>query len=396
MAGWQERLARLASRVEETLDQHKERLGSRTGEPRPARIEAYRGFGSADRAFVKGRVLRGRPVPPGRANDPLLLNLAGMIQRFESDEVPGARVRVRFPGGEHEVVADEEGFFEAWVDPRPAFGAGRLWHELELELVHPREDGPLRVPGPVLVPPPQSAFGVISDIDDTVVRTDATHLVKMLRNTFLGNARTRVPFPGVAAFYRALQQGMGETPFNPIFYVSSSPWNLHDVLSEFLTLQKIPVGPLMLRDWGLSRSEGLPTGHGTHKLAQIRRVMDLYPALPFLLIGDSGQEDPEIYHQVVHDYPDRVLAVYIRNVTARPERADAVRALGDEVERAGSTLLLADDTLAAARHAAGRGWITPAAVAEIEAECAGEMPDEAPEPGAARVNESLSTTEPPA
>jgi phosphatidate phosphatase APP1 len=179
--------------------------------------------------------------------------------------------------------------------------------------------------------------------------------------------------------------------FNPVFYVSSSPWNLHDLLSEFLTVQKIPLGPLMLRDWGLTPGEGLPTGHGIHKLAQIRRVMDLFPALPFLLIGDSGQEDPEIYHRVVHDYPDRILAVYIRNVTPRPERVEAIRALAAEVEAAGSTLLLADDTEAAARHSCDAGWITPQALAEVVSDAHTERPTETATPETKRANERVST-----
>jgi phosphatidate phosphatase APP1 len=230
---------------------------------------------------------------------------------------------------------------------------------------------------------------VISDLDDTVVQTGATSLLRMARTVFLSNARTRLPFPGVAAFYRALQHGAGESPFNPVFYVSSSPWNLHDLLTEFLVLRKIPLGPLMLRDWGISAQEALPTGHAGHKLEAIRRILDLFPALPFLLIGDSGQEDPEIYHRVVHDHPDRILAVYIRNVTPRPERAAAIRALAEEVEAAGSTLLLDDDTLGAARHAAERGWITPAALEEVAAESRAEHRD-TPD-GTDSANRALST-----
>jgi phosphatidate phosphatase APP1 len=107
----------------------------------------------------------------------------------------------------------------------------------------------------------------------------------------------------------------------------------------------------MLRDWGMNAGETLATRHAGHKLGAIRRILDLFPALPFILIGDSGQEDPEIYHRVVHDYPDRIQAVYIRNVTPHPERLGSIKKLADEVEKAGSTLLLTDDTLAAARHA---------------------------------------------
>src|SRR6185436_18710596 len=106
------------------------------------------------------------------------------------------------------------------------------------------------------------------------------------------------------------------------------------------------------RDWGVSSVDPGEGGHAGHKTRHIQTILELYPTLPFILVGDSGQEDPEIYHQAVHDHPDRVLAVYIRNVNRRPERIEAIRTLAAEVEKAGSTLILADDTLAAARHAA--------------------------------------------
>jgi phosphatidate phosphatase APP1 len=181
----------------------------------------------------------------------------------------------------------------------------------------------------------------------------------------LENARTRLPFPGVAAFYRALERGARGTGANPIFYVSSSPWNLHDVIVDFLDAQNIPAGPMLLRDWDLGR-EMMHTRD--YKLAQIREILATYPALPFILVGDSGQQDPEIYGNVVGEFPGRVLAIYIRNVSPHPERSVAIRALAEQVTAHGSTLLLADDTLAAARHAAAHGWIDDAALAEIGAE----------------------------
>ena len=386
MPDWKRTLLTFAHKLETKIDEQRYKHAlERAG----ARIDAYRGFGCPDRAYLKGRVLRGSPIPPAQDTHGVLRNAFYMFQRLESDEVPGAHVRVVHPGGEVTVTADEEGYFEAWIRPRPEFAANALWHTVQLELVLPASDPPYRTDAQVLVPPPETAFGVISDLDDTVIKTGATSLLRMARTTFFANAATRVPFPGVAAFYRALQHGAGETPFNPIFYVSSSPWNLHDLLTEFMTIQKIPIGPLLLRDWGLNAQESLPTGHASHKLEGIRRILDLFPALPFILIGDSGQEDPEIYHRVVHDHPDRILAVYIRNVTPHPRRRDAILKLAEEVEHAGSTLLLTDDTHAAAKHAAAQGWITAQALTEVAADVAAEH--RVPPSGTESVNRALST-----
>lgn len=368
MADWGERLSRFAARMESKLGEQRGKLAFGGG--RPVRIEAYRGFGRGDRVWVKARVLRGSPVPRPRPGDSVWLNLSSAIQRFESDEIPGARVRVSYPGGEQIVTSDREGYVTTWITPDPPFSGADPWHSVSLELVEGQGEPAFRTQARVLVPPPSARFGVISDLDDTVIRTDVASRVRMMKNVFLANAHTRAPFPGVAAFYRALERGSGAYAHNPVFYVSSSPWNLFDFLADFLELRKIPAGPFLLRDWGLPPSGAVPGGHAGHKSAYIRMILDLFPALPFILIGDSGQEDPEIYHRAVHDHPGRILAVYIRNVSRAPGRAEAIRALADEVERAGSTLVLADDTPAAARHAAARGWIAPDALAEVERDAA--------------------------
>jgi phosphatidate phosphatase APP1 len=169
----------------------------------------------------------------------------------------------------------------------------------------------------------------------------------------LENARTRLPFAGVAAFYRALHEGTGGA-HNPIFYVSSSPWNLYDVITGFLEAEEIPAGPLLLRDWDLGLSL---LRNEAHKSAHIREILETYPGLRFILVGDSTQEDPEIYARVVAAHPGRILAAYIRNVEPHPERSAKIAALAEAVEAAGSTLVLADDTLTAASHAAAHGWI---------------------------------------
>src|SRR5690606_19421099 len=217
----------------------------------------------------------------------------------------------------------------------------------------------------VLAPPASARFGVISDLDDTVIRTDATSLVRMLRATLFHNAHTRLPFEGVAAFYRALHDGATRGEANPVFYVSSSPWNLFDLLVEFLQVRGIPLGPVMLRDWGISSATPLPTAHGPHKRSHIAQILSFYPHLPFLLIGDSGQEDPEIYRDIGAAHPERVLAIYIRNVARDPLRRKAVDALAKKVRSAGGTMVIAEDTYEAANHAAEHGWIDPARLAEI-------------------------------
>ena len=372
MADWRRVLVHLVANAEERFDELKYRLVYALGGPDPIKIVPYRGYGNRQRLYLKGRVLEDQGIIESRDNDSLWNNLVNMYRRIESDEVPHAHLKARFQEVEQDVLADEEGMFDVCLTPRYPLPADRIWHQVELELVEPlspKQSGPVRAIGQVLVPPPSARLGVISDIDDTVIEADVAHLLSLARNVFLGNAHTRLPFPGVAALYRALFHGPQGDATNPIFYVSSSPWNLYDLLSQFFQLHEIPIGPvLFLRNYGISEESIFPLHHREHKLGIIRQMLDYYPDLPFILVGDSGQEDPEIYAEVVALYPQRILAIYIRNVSLERARSESIRELAARVAEAGSTLILADDSLAMAEHAAAQGWISPAALKDIRAE----------------------------
>jgi phosphatidate phosphatase APP1 len=191
----------------------------------------------------------------------------------------------------------------------------------------------------------------------------------MMRIVLLNSAQTRVPFPGVAAFYHALRNGMPGAGPNPIFYVSNSPWNLYDLLDEFIEIHRFPAGPLLLQAWGRSRALLAGTSLPKLKLDRVRLLFDLYPDLPFILIGDSGERDPEIYRDVARAYPGRVRAVYIRHVHNRA-RAGAIAAIAADLQALSVPLLLARNTVLPAEHAAESGLIDPATLPAIRADVA--------------------------
>ena len=83
-----------------------------------------------------------------------------------------------------------------------------------------------------------------------------------------------------------------------------------------------------------------------------------------ILVGDAGEEDPEIYSQVIQSFPSRILSVYIRNVKHDPKRVDDIRRLADQVESYGSMLVFAEDAQAMAGHAAQQGWIVSSAASQ--------------------------------
>jgi phosphatidate phosphatase APP1 len=356
--GWRDDIGKLAGEFLGDAQRIGEWALSRTG-PGLYDIVPYRGYGTSTRVLVQGRAIKARNIGIPGEHDTMLANLYNTFKRMDSDPVRHARVRVTIGGVDRVLDADDEGYFREWLDlPQPLTGDSP-WENVQYQLVSPLlpVQPDVRGVGRVRIPRPGSQFGVISDLDDTVIQSRVSNFLQAVRTIMLGNARTRLPFEGVAEFYRALEKGGDGQRQNPIFYVSSSPWNIYDVIHEFLILQKIPDGPILLRDWDVDLAALHSSRLRAHKEPLIEEILALFPSLQFILIGDTSQHDPEIYREVVARHPGRILAIYIRDVTLNEARSAAVTSLAAEVEKAGSSLILAPDTAAAQVHAAAHGWI---------------------------------------
>ncbi len=319
------------------------RAGSRS--PAHFRIEPYVGHGGAEGVVVRGRVLDDpRPLPAVKGEG-VGAALLRTLRDFLTDELPGVPLRVTVADATVEVVTDAEGYFITRVRPDPDL-LTTPWTTGTVELGGDYRGltGTHRTPLEVRVPAPSARFGILSDIDDTVLQTGVQRVGHMVRQTLTGSALTRTPFPGAPEFYRDLAAGV-----NPVFYVSSSPWNLHTFLVAFLRHRAFPLGPVLLRDL-----LGTDSGRG-QKADRIHEVLDLHPDLPFVLIGDSAEQDPEIYAEVVRRCPGRVLAVFIREVRLDPGDGRVERVSGawaDDVP-----FVLAADTDDVRRHATRLGLV---------------------------------------
>lgn len=337
-------LKRTLHRAAHALDRQLDRR-RRLAPPGRVIISPYRGFGRGHEMLVRGRVLVQKDVTRTAGAEPLWRSVVNTYRRFASDEIAGARVRATYRDAVVETVSDDEGHFQILITPRE-LANHTLWHEVGLEL----PDHNSTCVAHALIPSAAAQYAVISDIDDTVVVTNATSLVGMARSV-IRNAASRLPFEGVADLYRALHRDV-----NPIFYVSSSPWNLYELLHEFMDLNGIPHGPMLLQDWGIDEKTMILASHEEHKLAQINTLLDFYPELKFVLIGDSGQHDPEIYLRVIQAHPNRVLAAFIRDVT--PDLRDhAVAAILKQSNAAGVEMLYVRDSSEALVHARRIGLV---------------------------------------
>lgn len=351
----------LLAEAETRIDGAREALRRTRPGPAEALVQVYGGHGNQSESVVRGRLLEARPLPPATPEDSVWRNLVSTFARLESDEIPGATVRVDAGGGVSiDVETDEEGYFEARFATPPG---ETMWRSAEATVVAaPPPFGPgAQGMGPYQVPVVGTDFGIISDIDDTILETDATNLVRMIRTTLTRNAHTRRSFQGVSTFYR----GLATAPAGhsrPFFYVSSSPWNLFDFLTEFLALNEIPGGTLLLKDYGLTADHLLGPDHVTHKRGHILEVLDLHPELTFVLVGDSGQDDAKVYADIVADRPGRIRAVYLRDVVEN--RADVREAVA-RIADAGVPAVLGRDTHAMATSAAETGLIAADVVAAL-------------------------------
>ncbi len=348
--------------ADDHMDAMWRRVDARLGRGKPRHLAAYRGYADARGVELIGRVLAEEPLGGPLEDANWWHNLLETYRRFESDEVPDAPLRLQYRGSSLDIRSDHEGYWHG-VFESPGAMSEPLWDNAIASLA----DGTLATPQPVLQIGPQARVGVISDIDDTILQSSITDWKTAAQLTFLHNARTRKPLEGVAALYRALQGN-----HNPIFYVSSSPWNLYDLLEDFMELNGIPFGPIHLRDLGTDPGKFIKTaGHG-HKLERAIHLIERFPDLRWLLLGDSGQADAELYAEAARTYGHRIAAIYIRDVD--PD-ADSIRDSGVDVHighvaGTGVPMLRVANSAAIARHAASLGLLDASKIPAVDREVA--------------------------
>ena len=246
-------------------------------------------------------------------------------KRFESDEIKHALLQVKLPDDRVlKVTTDSHGYYRLDND---ILGLDKLaneegWVEYEVSYAEEHKGRIIqennKFIGKLLIAPSNAEFGVISDIDDTILHTGVVSSMKwqVIYNTIFRPAGRRVPLKGAAGFYRKLHNGKQGNAANPIFYVSHSPWNLYRYLEYFLNANMFPKGPILLRSFRniLRRKR---KGEKPQKQKEILRIMATYPDLHFILIGDSGEKDPVIYMEIADQFPERIKAIYLRGVESK-------------------------------------------------------------------------------
>jgi phosphatidate phosphatase APP1 len=291
------RAARIEDRVHGLVEA---RLVARGWSPH---LTPYVGYGGAGWVRVLARVLLAPPRTPREARP----ERRGW-RRFTSVSADGIEVTVRVGGRTHVVTSGRDGY----VDVRLPCDLPPGWATAELSVGStPPVAARLRIVDP------GTTFGMVSDVDDTVIVTMLPKPLRAFRNAFLERESARKAVPGMARLYADIMEAH---PDAVVVYLSTGAWNTAGALGDFLERHGYPPGPLLLTDWGPT-AEGWFRSGPAHKHAQLERLFADLPQVRWLLVGDDGQHDPTIYAEAAETHPDRVHAIAIRRLSVGEQLA---------------------------------------------------------------------------
>ncbi|PRP67459.1 App1 family protein [Nonlabens agnitus] len=331
-------------------------------------IDVFRTYSGDFHLYVRGRALEDQPLKLYEQQT-FYQTLRNTWRAFKTDEIRRVPVRLTLPNGNFfEAITDSEGYFlfdiqtktdlqeiadeEGYVpitisfdEKNSAFAKAKSEQRISIN----------KFTGETLVPPSTTAYGVISDIDDTIMKTGVTSFLKLrvAFNTFFKNFDQRSPFKDAASFYQLLHRGPSGKDQNPMFYLSNSPWNLYRYLEKFVDFHGFPKGPILLRDFP-TPWDRTPKKKRPHKEHELINILKHYPDQQFILIGDAGEHDTTYYTNAATEYPERVKAIYIRAVNHSKKMA-AIKEMADAFEIC--PVLLVKESSEAIKHARGMGWI---------------------------------------
>lgn len=224
-------------------------------------------------------------------------------RNFFTVGLAGVPMTVRVDGRSHDVRSGRGGYLDTLLASDLPAG----WHDIPLRVAgRPDTSAAVRVVGP------DERLGLVSDIDDTVMITALPRPLLAFWNTFVVKETKRRPVPGMASLYHRL---LADDPNALVVYLSTGAWNVAPAIARFLDRHGYPRGPLLMTDWGPTPEGWFRSGRA-HKHRELRRLVADLPQLRWVLVGDDGQHDPELYEDLADDAPGALRMVLIRRLSA--------------------------------------------------------------------------------
>ncbi|WAC12304.1 App1 family protein [Dyadobacter pollutisoli] len=284
-------------------------------------LKLYRGYANKKELVVFGHVVKKYPSGDHKYTRNGFRYARTIIELFSIKTIPFLKVVLKVGDLVAETIAEADGYFRFQVPFHESMASG--WHTYEV-IVDDEINGKkyYAASKEEFFLPYKSSYGIISDIDDTFLISHSRRSFRKLFVLLSRNVQARKPFDDVVKHYQLLSFASRAHPqkdSNIFFYVSSSEWNLYDMIVRFAELNGLPKAVLKLKKIKSGLDDFVMTGGGshTHKLRKIHNIINFYPELQFILVGDDSQKDPEIYEEVCQTFPTSIRAVYIRQTRKR-------------------------------------------------------------------------------
>lgn len=275
-------------------------------------IRLYRTYGTEQAVYLKGRVIQPEDTRAPGSEDSSWTNLIRNLKEISVKEVAGVKIQLTLNGKRVNMVSDAEGMFQAATPLFAPLPQGLL--SLKAELAPGQNYKAEAVTAQLVIQGQHdSSLAVISDIDDTIKKSDVSNKLAAAKKLLLGNPYKAEAIPGTAALYQRLEALDGKQD-GDIFYLSGSPMNLADQIYSFMDLQAFPYGAVELKKWGFEAGDDNPIKQEAYKQDKLRQIFSAFPERRFLLFGDSSEKDAEIYTAIAKEFPGRVQAIFINNV----------------------------------------------------------------------------------
>ena len=272
-------------------------------------LQLYRGYANEQELIVMGHVFKTLYDYDFQKKN--FKNATSIVNLFRIKTIKNFDVYLKYEGQEIHTKTLDDGYFKFCIPLKKESHFG--WIEYEVSIKHKNEI--ITVKGS-FIRPHKGNLGIISDIDDTFLISHTHNIFRKIYILLFKSVNDRKVFKDVVPHYQALSSAgrNNKDEQNAFFYISSSEWNLYRFIVKFTKIHQLPRAVILLKDIKRGITDFFFSGRGNHnhKFDKIKHVLEFYPNLKYVLLGDDSQHDPFLYEQICKIFPVTVKAVYIR------------------------------------------------------------------------------------
>jgi phosphatidate phosphatase APP1 len=281
-------------------------------------LQLYRGYANEQELIVMGHVFKTLNDYDFQKTN--FKNASSIVNLFRIKTLSNFDVYLKYGDQEIHSKTLDDGYFKFCIPlgDEPNFG----WMPYQVSIKY---KGEIIIEKGSFIRPHEGNLGIISDIDDTFLISHTHNFFRKIYILLFKNVNDRKVFKDVVPHYQALSSALrhNKEEQNAFFYISSSEWNLYRFIVKFTKIHHLPRAVILLKDIKRGITDFFLSGRGNHdhKFDKIKHVLEFYPNLKYVLLGDDSQHDPYLYERICKIFPVTVKAVYIRQTGKHPKNS---------------------------------------------------------------------------